>query len=416
MLKKNRLIVMILAVSAIVRLWGLGVYPRGLSLSEVNFFYLNPFWIRFPFFILGLVSLVLFYRFLIKFSGNEKVSLIATLVLSLTPWHFELSRVYSLAMPVFVSFLIILNLKNYRKILNSILLVLCFVFALSIFNFSENVGNRVDAQRLNVAKIAGPALTKIFVNKLTVSFQEKVGILSDGFDPGLYFFKGYPRERWGIEETQKFLPTTLVFAFIGLLLVNKRKTVLMIKVFSMFLLLSAILGKVDQHILLGTSIFYSYLTSLGILSSFQDRNRKNILFFLLVICIFEIIYYGNLYFKNLGENRFSPRREIYLDLTKKVKELRKENERVVVNSKLIDPEPFFRFYLKDKNLDGFEFRGFDIWQESLKDGLFIDVLAGEPGPSEPLYKLSSGENVPLVILFSLNDAANNQIVYIYRYK
>ena len=387
MFKKNRSIVIILLVSAIVRLWGLGVYPGGLSLSEASFFYLSPFWIRFPFFVLGLLSLYLFYHFLIKLTANKDVSLIATVILSLTPWHFELSRVYSLSMPIFVLFLLILNLKNFQKIIKAFLLILCFIFTVSIFNFPIGIGNKVDAQRLNVNKISHPVLTKIFVNKLTFSFQEKSGELFDGFDFGLYFFNGHPRERWGTEETQKFFATTLVFAVIGIFLVDKKKMVLMIEVFCIFVLLSGILGKIDQHILLGTSVVYSYFTSLGIMFLWEDGKKRLIFLILLFFSLFELIYYGNLYFKNLGESRFSPRREIYLDITQKVKELRKEDERVVVNLKLIDPKQYFKFYLKDKNLDNFEFREFDIWQESLKNGLFVDVLPDEPGPAEPLYKL-----------------------------
>ena len=416
MIKRNKFILIVLFLSAIVRLIGLGLYPRGLSLSEVKLFFLTPFLVKLPFFALGIISLYLFYLFLIKFTANKKVSLIATVILSLTPWHFELSRVYSLAMPFLTLFLLVLNARNFQKILIFLLSILGIVYFISIFSFSDKLRTKVDAQRLNVSLISPPIATEIFVNKLTVSFQEKLNTLSDGLDWGMYFFNGHPREKWGVEETQKFFAATLIFIIIGFFLADKKKIVLMIEIFCFFLLLSGIFGKYDQHLLLGTGIVFSYFASLAFLFLWEDKKRRPLLFILSIFYIFELIYYGNLYFKNLGESRFSPRREIYLDITEKVKELRKDNERVVVNSRLIDPEPFFRFYLKDNFLDGFEFREFNIWRENLKDGLFVDVLPDDPGPSEPLYKLATGEIDVIDILFSQKDQGKNQTVYLYRYQ
>jgi len=415
-IKKNRSIVIVLLLSAIVRLVGLGLYPRGLSLSEVKLFSLAPFLVRLPFFVLGILSLYLFYLFLIKFTANKKVSLVATIILSLTPLHFELSRVYSLAMPVLTLFLLILNVKNFQKMLLLLLSILGVIYLVSIFSFSDELATKVGAQRLNVSLISPPIATKIFVNKLTVSFQEKLDTLSDGLDWGMYFFNGHPRERWGVEETQKFFATTLIFIVIGFFLADKKKMILMIEIFCFFLLLSGIFGKYDQHLLLGTGMVFSYFASPAILFLGEDKKRRPLLFLLSIFYIFELIYYGNLYFKNLGESRFSPRRGIYIDITEKVKTLRKDNERVVVNSRLIDPKPFFSFYLKDKNLDGFEFREFNIWRENLKDGLFVDVLPDDPEPSEPLFKLSTGGIDLIDILFSQKDQGKNQTVYLYRYQ
>jgi hypothetical protein len=99
----------------------------------------------------------------------------------------------------------------------------------------------------------------------------------------------------------------------------------------------------------------------------------------------------------------------------KVQEYRKDNERVLVTTRIENPEPFFKFYLKDNNLENYEFRTFDIWKEQTKDGLFVDVLPNDPSPAEPLYS-EGGYPEEIEVLGEIQDKYNDQMILVYRYK
>lgn len=58
----------------------------------IPIFGLTPFTVRLPSFIFGFLTVIIFYFLMVEMSGNKKLSLIATLLLAISPWHILFSR------------------------------------------------------------------------------------------------------------------------------------------------------------------------------------------------------------------------------------------------------------------------------------------------------------------------------------
>jgi hypothetical protein len=99
-----------------------------------------------------------------------------------------------------------------------------------------------------------------------------------------------------------------------------------------------------------------------------------------------------------------------------VNQFRNKQEKVIVNERLGNPRKFFQFYLKDINLEKFDFKNINIWEEKDRNALYVDVLPFEPSPAEPLYTQEGDFPEKLTLLYKDEDANLKQNVFIYRYE
>lgn len=432
MRRKVFYILLLFLISAILRFWKLGQIPQGLSVEEINFGLslseflgervLNPFVIRLPFSIIGVASVFLFFLAVKKMRKDFWFAYIAALLLALLPWHIGQSRVYSIGLLVFGMTLLLVILFA-RKLHSSAGLVgklglglAGVLFLFSIFSIPEELRITVDQQRsiASQAKLRIPA--RPFSNKLVESYRFREKLVFENLDIGNYFFRGHPRERWGVEEIQKLYLAVLPFFLLGFVKLGKKLGWLLLAWSSLAIVLSAFfevrgpsltLPLVFPIILLSTSGLKSWLN--------QKKVRgRQVLYFLAALFILEFLITSYNYFSGLQESLFSPRRPIYQELTLAVKSLRQPVESVLVSQRLDSPEPFFEFYTGKDSLENFEFRTFDIWKETDLDVLFIDVLPDEPSPSEPLYTENGNWPEELEVLEEFYDVAKRQKIVIYR--
>jgi hypothetical protein len=252
-------------------------------------------------------------------------------------------------------------------------------------------------------------LSRVFINKVTENYRARQEILFTNLDFGNYFFAGHPRERGGVEETQKLLIFTLPFIVLGILKIgnNKSKFLITWTIISLFVLTFFNLQGSQNLILI---LPFIILASVGII------NAPCILLVSMVILgAFESLYFYNSYFSGHTESQFSPRRPIYIELSKKITEVKRDGESVLVNDRIDSPKDFLNFYL-NKSIGDYEFRTFDYHKESETGKLFVDVLPDDPISNEPLYTKDGIWPENLKILDVLYDVGKRQRVVIYRTK
>src|SRR3989344_7710955 len=195
-------------VAFILRFYRLGSIPWGISaeaatfgLSMANYFgnqILNPLFVRLPFAILGGFSIFLLYFLVRRLTGNFKLSYLTSLLLAITPWHIHESRIFSSGILVtfillFVALIFSNQLKSHGKLLISFFLTLSLLLViLSIVKTFPKVGERVDIERQLAGKVTTPTVSKIFSNKLVVSYRKNISLLYEHLDFGVYFFGGHP--------------------------------------------------------------------------------------------------------------------------------------------------------------------------------------------------------------------------------
>src|SRR3972149_11059967 len=69
--------------------------PIYLMVPSVALFGLNEFSVRFPTALIATLSIPLFFLFFMEISGSQIISLVATLFLTISPWHIYYSRYVS---------------------------------------------------------------------------------------------------------------------------------------------------------------------------------------------------------------------------------------------------------------------------------------------------------------------------------
>jgi hypothetical protein len=420
----SSVIKIIVLVSALLRLYALGRVPAGLSLSEVNYglwlskllgeWVLNPLVIRLPFALVGILSVYLFYLLIRKFGGSEKVALLSSFLLATTPWHIQESRI--LSWQIFVSFTLLLSaflfarfIKKHSRGLTRVLLIASIgVFLLSLFIFTPSVTEKVNVYR-NISYPTAGAVSKIFSNKLIESYRLHLGNVLEGMDPGYYFFSSHPRERWGVEETQKMFIVFLLLVILGLFRLKKKAGLPILGICLLTLSVNSALLLQSSASYFPAVIIFCYLAALGMLAL---TKKRLIAFVLIVVLSYEFVLFEINYINGFSESLFSPRRAYYINVVQKIGELRQPGELVLVNDVLGDPEPYFRFYLRDRELAGYEFRDYIVWDEENLDKLFVDIQAGELLPSTPLGNVNS-EN--LNVLYERKVPKLGGMILIYRY-
>lgn len=394
----------------------MGNIPLGLSLQEarLGMFLPTPFLIRLPFVLMGIVSIYVFYLLVKRMFGSEKVALVSSFLLAVLPWHVAESRIFSWGIIMFLAFEIIAF--AFSKLSKHYILIGCVLALVCIIVPVKGLANSVNDERLLVTNTSPKILSRVFINKVTENYRQRQKILFTNLDFGNYFFSGHPRERGGVEETQKLLLFTLPFILLGLFKIgsDKGKFLITWTIVSLFVLtLLNLQGSQTLIMIMPLTV----LASVGFVESLSVKKKivRVLIIIVLAFGLFEIIYFYNSYFKGFGESQFSSRRPIYIDLSSKIKETRRVNEKVLVNDRIGDPKEFLNFYL-GKNIEGFEFKSFDYHKESETGKLFIDILPDDPISNEPLYTNDGTWPENLNILGVLYDTGRRQKVVIYRTK
>lgn len=410
-MRKHFPILAILGISTILRFWNLGNIPQGLSLEEVQLgtFLSTPFLIRLPFVFIGVISIYLFYVLVKKVFNDEKIAVLSAFLLGVLPWHVLESRILSwgivllLIGEILALFLFKFVSKKVNLYLGILLALVCIVVPV------RGLVNRVNDERLVVANSSPKILSRIFINKVTENYKAREEILFTNLDFGNYFFAGHPRERGGIEETQKLLLFTLPFIILGLFKIGKDKIQFLVfwTIISLFVLTFFNLQGSQTLILI---LPFVILAAIGIVNA-----RRILLILMFIFGAFEGLYFYNLYFSGFTESQFSPRRPVYIELSAKIKDIKRNNEQVLINDRIGSPKEFLNFYL-EKNIEDFDFRTFDYHKESETGKLFVDVLPDDPVSNEPLYTKNGFWSDNLTIFGVLYDVGKRQKVVIYRTK
>ncbi|MEX2028028.1 MAG: glycosyltransferase family 39 protein [Candidatus Curtissbacteria bacterium] len=106
-----------------------------LNVPAVAIFGLTPFAARLPSALLGFLTVPIFYFFVKKLTGQEKVALIATFFLAISPWHIQFSRIgFEATVGLFTllaaTATLIYGLQNRKLLIASSIL-----FGLSIYSY-----------------------------------------------------------------------------------------------------------------------------------------------------------------------------------------------------------------------------------------------------------------------------------------
>jgi len=405
---RNKLFWLILvAIFLATRLVYLNEVPEGVSLFEIsagNFLNTSKiFLIRLPFVLLSALSVLLIYLVSLKLFESKKFAVAASFILVLTPWHMHFSRIANLEIIYLnlflVLFIIILNSKK-KYLFSKIFLALAvLILVLSLININEKVKFEVDNERKSANF---QIVSKIFSNKLTKNVQLRQKELFETIDIGYYFFKGQPKPRWGVEETQKLLIAQLPLILIGFWALKKKDKYLISS-----LAMLVVLTKQDFLLVVFTAI----LSVLGVKKLF--KRHKHILLVLAFLFIFEFLIYSNLYFKGHEESLFSPRRPIFERLVLKIDKL-SENKSVLITDRIINAEKYFNFYSR-KQKSNYEFRSFDVFSEKQKYDLYVGVLPDDPSPSESLYEIVVKESKEFEIIDLIYDIKQRQDIVIFKH-
>jgi hypothetical protein len=255
-------------------------------------------------------------------------------------------------------------------------------------------------------------LTEIFSNKLVESYRYREKTLFEHLDFGNYFFSGYPRPRWGIEEYPKLFIVFLPLLILGILRSEKVKLLYLVELFLFYCLLLSAVGLRDPTWGLPLTLIVIPLTGWGFLEIENSKNFKIWLVLVIGVFFLEFAYFFNSYRLGLTESRFSKRNVVYEQLTRKILNLSVGYEKIYVSDRLDNPKLYFDFYtpeIKNKLVYG----SFEVKKDSTPDSLFVGVLPFEPSPSEPLYKEDGNWPEYITVFDDIKDAKHNQDIVVF---
>lgn len=435
MKKETKSILTVFVFSAIIRLIKLGAIPEGLSIEEVDLALkyfstfgdtiLNPFLVRLPFALFGIFTLFLFFLVLSLVFKPKKinVSIVSTLLLSISPWHLQQSRIYSPGMLIFgvLMLMIYFFLKKGISInlASKVLLGIgFFLFIVGVLSPTDEARFATDVQRGIARGSVNTPLLKIVSNKFVETYRQRIGVVFEGLDFGNYFFEGHPRERWGIEESPKLILSLLPLIFLGLYSVGRQLKKFLLG-WSIFCL-----GCIFLFLWRGPSLTLFLVFPLITLSAFgvekfwasKKRWQKKAFLLLAVFAIFETFVFGKRYIDGSTKSLFSPRRAIFKDMVAFIEENAMPGERVVVSDRLGESKQYFKFYLKDVYIEDYEFSDIEVSRKNAKEGLFVGVLPDDSSAAEPLYREDGSWPSEIGVLNTFYDENLRQKVVIYRQK
>jgi hypothetical protein len=422
--------IFLLFISTIARVWRLGEIPAGLSLKEVEFglqlskyfgnWVLDPVVVRTPFVILGLVSLAVGYVLLHKLTKNFWLSYLTILLFSISAWHIQQSRVYSAGMVIFIMIMIVvlvgynLGFTNTR-LLKATLFVSALALLASVALIPKDIKGQVDQERALAGNLGIGGFSRAFSNKYIASYRYGEKILFENLDFGNYFFSGHPRERWGVEETQKIFVTLLPLIFISLFVI-KKKQLWMPASIGLLAIIYAVLFKLRGPSATLTLILpLSMLAAIGSLVLYKGGIlRKSILATLTLVFIYELINFQMLYFSGKGVSEFSPRRPVYSALATVVEQNVANEKEFYVSPRLDDFNEYLKFYLGGELPKNMEIKEFNYKVDGHKGRIFVEVLPNDPLPDEPLYTQTGDLPTDIEAISILDDFNKRQKIVVFR--
>lgn len=428
-MKKYSMIVLSF-VTLFLRLYRLGDIPRGLSLAEVNLglrlssvsgIFNNPLFIRLPFALTGIVSVFIFYKVLQRLTDKSSVTMLGAYLLSSSPWHITQSRIFSWGLVIFTLLLITLlflmnNLRmNAGKSLKPAIFIFIGLFLVSILNIPGNLRTNVDVERELATHAVPLSGAKLFSNKFVESYRYREGILMENLDIGNYFFTGHPRERWGIEEIPKFFVSYIVLIITGIMAVKKKQFSALISWSLIYLGVIVFTGQTGPSASLPLIIPFVLIAALGVLYFRKSKCGTYLLVFVFILFSLEFAVFFKHYFSGFSESTFSPRRPVFIEISKTINQLDPGKTALLVNNRILDSPAYLKFYLEDKSLANIQFKTFDY--KELKDNklVYIDFLPDDPSPVEPLYEEDGTWPDDIEVINEFYDAPKRQKIVIYKY-
>jgi len=319
-------------------------FPPIMSISMLPGFILfgpNPFIIRLPGALYGILSIFIFFNLVYFLSKSFNVSLISTLILSIIPWHFHYSRFgweqasflfyllsgiyfflkgrddkkliplgflffglsfysYSTAMlfsPLFLLAILLIYQKDYLKNLNFIILgFLIFLLIITPFIHASLTEPLMYQRAKRIFVATGKTPTSVLLTTTNNYLKH--------FSPEFLFINGDPNLRHNVKKVGEIYFFMFPFALIGLISIigKKNRNSLFILFWLLFYpLASALTDDGNPHAtrsLIGAPLF-SFLSGFGIVKIKKLLDPKTrILFFSLLslICFFEVSRYFKEYF------------------------------------------------------------------------------------------------------------------------
>lgn len=107
----------------------------------IKVFGLNEFAVRFPSAFFGFLTVVVFYFFVKSFTNNQRLSIMATLLLALNPWHLHYSRAtFEVSISLFL--FVLGGLLLYKALTNGtrgffLLGIICFILDIYSYNLTR---------------------------------------------------------------------------------------------------------------------------------------------------------------------------------------------------------------------------------------------------------------------------------------
>jgi len=181
---KNKVVIAVFLFAIILRFWGLGVIPSGFDADEAAFGYnsysilktgadeygkffplslksfgeykpalysylsipfvwafdLSPFSVRFVSALFGSLTVIFFYFFVSKITKDNKLALVAALLLAILPWHINLSRTVSeVILSLFFNIVLLYSLFVFKETNNKKwLVVVLLATLLSILSYTAS--------------------------------------------------------------------------------------------------------------------------------------------------------------------------------------------------------------------------------------------------------------------------------------
>jgi hypothetical protein len=413
----------------IPRIWKLGQIPAGVSINEAKFsinlsklfgnIIFNTSFERTLFFLFGVLSILVFYKLIILISNDQFYAYLSAVILAITPWHIQQSRVFSpgiiILLTILLFFYIIFRYQLFDRIYRYLLFTSLIIFIISIFTIPKEIRQSVNLQRELASRSELVVPVELITNKYTESFRYRTAIFFENLDIGNYYFKGYPRERWGVEETKKLFVCFLPFMLIGLMHFNKRAKKLAItwSVLSLSVIILFAFRSPDLTLILIIPLILCISSGLYYLFKHESTKNNLLLYSMLLLSFVEGSNYIYSYFGRQKESVFSDRRVVFKELVYYTDSLANKDVNILVNERLGTPEIFFRYYLKNKKLSSYEFRNFNIGSETNRNKVFVDVLPDDPSPSEPLFNIVTNPKINFKILNHFYDEQLRQTVYVY---
>ncbi len=293
---------------------------------------------RFPFVMVSTTLIFLVYEIIYMITKDKKLSIITTIIFCFSPWVFHLTRLamdvsvaivyiliaillylknkrwisyiflfltfytyqgFRILIPILLIYLEIFFLiqkNNYKKFaINNVLNILFFAALLLsiVFIDARITANRFDqlvfsknevlTQDVNFKRnttIAPPLISKLFYNKITVSFDYMVSTFIKGQDFSYLFKTGDFSAINGNASSGQFFLVFFIFYYAGLIIMGKRMKInnFYIAGFALIGLLPAIVraGSVTFSIRSMVSVLgFSFVIALGLKEYFDLKNLIN---------------------------------------------------------------------------------------------------------------------------------------------